>query len=109
MALMSKPEEWALIAIWKLGDCAYSVTIRDLINQLTQKKWTFGAIWDTLDRLKKKGYLDSHFSQPERVRGGKSKRMYTLSSLGLDALVEIKRVRERSWEGIALESIERRL
>lgn len=100
MKLMSRPEELFLLAIWRLQDNAYAVTIRDMANDLTGKSWSFGATFVTLDRLVKKRYLSSYLSEPTQKRGGRAKRMYRLTREGIKALLDIKKLEETMWDDI---------
>jgi PadR family transcriptional regulator PadR len=100
MKLLSRPEELFLLAIWKLQDSAYAVTIRDQVNKLTGKTWSFGATFVTLNRLVQKRYLSSYLSEPMQKRGGRSKRMYQLTREGIRALLDIKKLQESMWDDI---------
>lgn len=100
MKLLSRSEEFLLLAVWRLKDNAYGVTIRDELKQVTGKDWAFGALFVSLDRLVKKGHLQSTLSDPTPERGGRSKRMYTVTKSGLKALVEIREVGQAMWAGI---------
>ncbi|MBN1270656.1 MAG: helix-turn-helix transcriptional regulator [Candidatus Aminicenantes bacterium] len=100
MKLLSRPEELFLLAIWKLQDNAYAVTIRDQVNRITGKTWSFGATFVTLDRLVQKRYLTSYLSAPTQKRGGRSKRMYQLTREGVKALLDIKKLQESMWNDI---------
>ena len=100
MKLLSRSEEMLLLAVWRLQDNAYAVTIRENLQALTGKTWAFGALFVSLDRLVKKGYLLSHLAEPTRQRGGRSKRMYRLSPDGVQALIDIRRVEQTMWAGI---------
>lgn len=100
MKLLSRPEELFLLAIWRLQDNAYAVTIRDQVNRITGKTWSFGATFVTLDRLVKKRYLSSFLSEPTQRRGGRSKRMYKLTREGIRALLEIRKLQEIMWDDI---------
>ena len=97
MKLLSRPEELFLLAIWKLRDNAYAVTIRNKVNEITGKTWSFGAIFITLERLVKKHYLTSHLTEPTPKRGGRSKRVYKLTKEGIITLKEIKKLEEAMW------------
>ena len=77
--------------------------------EMTKQKWSFGSIYDALDRLEKKGYLKSYLSEPLKSRGERSKRIYQHTKAGLQAMIEIKTVQERIWDGIPLMAIENRL
>jgi DNA-binding PadR family transcriptional regulator len=100
MKLLSRPEEIFLLAIWKLEGNAYAVTIRDQVKKLTGKTWSFGAVFITLERLTNKKYLKSQLSSPTNKRGGRSKRLYSLTNEGKKALIEIRRLQESIWADI---------
>ena len=97
---ISRSEEFLLLAVWRLKENAYGVTIRNQIKEATGKTWAYGALFVMLGRLEKKGYLTSHFADPSPRRGGKSKRIFHLSSLGVDALKEVRQAQESVWSGI---------
>jgi PadR family transcriptional regulator PadR len=86
MRLLSRSEELVLLAVWKLEENAYCVPIRDQLIKVTRKKWSFGSIYDPLDRLEKKKLLESFLSEPTNERGGRSKRIYRLTKRGQKAL-----------------------
>lgn len=100
MKLLSRPEEIFLLAIWKLQDNAYAVTIQDQVKKLTGKTWSFGAVFITLERLTNKKYLRSELSSPTKKRGGRSKRIYSLTGEGKKALIEIRKLQESIWVDI---------
>ena len=102
MKLLSRAEELILLAVIRLQDEAYCVPIFDEIQSMTNKSWTLGAIYPPLYRLEKRGYLTSSLGEPTPERGGKSKRFYQISDLGLEALQEIKRLHDISWSGLSL-------
>lgn len=100
MKLLSRPEELILLAVWRLKENAYCNPIKRQLTEVTGKNWSFGAIYDPLERLEKKGLLESFLGEPTAERGGKSKRIYNLTSEGLTALVDIKNISEAMWYGI---------
>lgn len=75
-----------LLAVLRLGDGAYAVAVRDEIAERTQSDPSRGAVSVTLDRLDRKGYLQSRLGEPTAERGGKAKRLYTLAAPGRHAL-----------------------
>jgi PadR family transcriptional regulator PadR len=97
---ISRSEEFLLLAVWRLEENAYGVTIRDQIKEATGKTWAYGALFVMLRRLEKKGYLTSYFTDPSSQRGGKSKRIFRLSAQGVKALKEVRKVQESVWAGI---------
>jgi len=97
---ISRSEEFLLLAVWRLKENAYGVTIRDQIHEVTGKTWAYGALFVMLNRLEKKGYITSDFTDPSPRRGGKSKRIFKLSARGIKALEEVRKANESVWEGI---------
>jgi PadR family transcriptional regulator PadR len=90
---MAKPanlgefEQVVLLAILRLAERgAYGVTIREEIAQCTKREPTPGAIYTTLDRLERKGFVSSSVGEATAVRGGKAKRYYRVSARGVAAL-----------------------
>lgn len=100
MKLLSRPEELFLLAIWRLQENAYAVTIRGTVNKITGKSWSFGAVFITLERLVKKRYLTSYLSEPTKKRGGRSKRIYMLTVEAKKVLLEIKKLEKAIWDGL---------
>ena len=100
MKLLSRIEEILLVAVWRLTDNAYGVTIRDEISRLTGQDWTLGAIYVPLDKLTRKGLLRKETSDPTPERGGRSRCLYRLTEQGRSALREIRDVSRAIWDGI---------
>ncbi len=98
--LLTRQEELLLLAIWKLQENAYGMAIKEQVQIITGSKWSFGAVYAPLSRLLKKELVLSEKGEPTHVRGGKSKVFYTLTKDGINALINIKKVHESSWEDI---------
>lgn len=101
MKLLSRSEEMLLLAVWRLQDNAYGVTIRDQLKAVTGKTWSFGALFVSLDRLSKKGFVTSYYSDPLPQRGGRRRRMYRLNKAGRQALLDIRVVEKALWDGVS--------
>jgi hypothetical protein len=106
MKLLSRSEELVLLAVWQLGDQAYCVPVRQCLMEVTGREWSFGAIYDPLDRLESNGYLSSELSEPVSERGGRSKRIYSLTPLGRRALEEMKKIQDTMWAAVNDWSVE---
>ena len=98
MKLLSRTEEFILLAVLFLKDEAYSVKIRKRLNEVTGKTWSYGALFISLEQLVKKGYLLSSLTDPLPERGGRSKRIYSITPYGHKALNEIKRMERIMWD-----------
>ena len=97
MKYITRSEEIILISIWKLKSKAYGIEILNLVSESTGKKWSIGAIYAPLTRLLEKGYVRTYEGEPTRERGGRSKIYYELTSKGIKALEEVKKVHESIW------------
>jgi len=96
---ISRPEEIMLLAVWKLKDNAYGITIREFIQEMTGRYWSIGAIYVPLERLEKKGLLASYNSSPSPERGGRRKRLFKITPAGITELNELYRMNSVLWKG----------
>src|SRR5262249_33205484 len=83
-----------LLAIRRLGNEAYGAAIRDTIREETGRAITPGAIYPTLDRLRRKGWLRRFTGEPTGERGGRARRHFTLLPAG-------QREMQRAWGEVA--------
>lgn len=80
-------EQVMLLAILRLkASGAYGVSIRDEIASHTARNPTPGAIYTTLERLESKGLVVSETGEATPERGGRAKRYYKVTPLGIGAL-----------------------
>lgn len=98
---ISRSEEYILLAVVRLCEEAYGVAIRNRLTVDTGETWAFGAVHVMLTRLEKKGLLESYLADPTPQRGGRSKRIYSMTSLGIQTLGQIKKVQDKVWSDIA--------
>lgn len=100
MEFLTKLEELVLIAVLRLKDEAYGITIFNQICKLTGKDITVSSVYFPLERLVKKGYLYTLKGEPTPKRGGMRKRYYRLTRPGILALQENRAINETAWKGI---------
>jgi DNA-binding PadR family transcriptional regulator len=100
MKLLSRTEEFILLAVLFLRDEAYSVLIRKRLKDVTGKTWSYGALFISLEQLVNKGYLTSSLTDPLPERGGRSKRIYAVTPAGSKALEKIKQMERKMWEAV---------
>jgi PadR family transcriptional regulator, regulatory protein PadR len=101
-SLLGEVEQLVLLAVLRLGDEGYAVPIRDLILTEAGIDLSRGTIYVTLERLERKGYVTSWFSDPQAVRGGKARRIFRLKPAGLKAVRASKRAVDRLCAGTIL-------
>ena len=97
MILLSRSEEIVLLAIWKLKNNAYGVTIREQVSQNTGHEWSFGAIYKPLKKLLHRDFVEKKSSKPCAERGGRSKYLYALTFQGKEALRTIRKIYKSIW------------
>jgi PadR family transcriptional regulator PadR len=100
MKILSRLEEIILLSVWRLGENAYGITIREEVVQAVGKNWPLGAIYAPLDRLRKNGFVRTVTSPPTPERGGRRKVLYHLTPSGTAALAEIRKINAHLWAGI---------
>jgi DNA-binding PadR family transcriptional regulator len=93
-------EQQVLLAVWRLGDGAYGSAVRDEIEARTGHDVAHGAVYVTLVRLEKKGFLRSSLSDPTPVRGGKAKRFFRITPEGVAGVRAIRSVMDSLWDGL---------
>lgn len=100
--LLGEVEQLVLLATLRLGDQAYAVPIRALILEEAGVHLSRGTVYVTLERLERKGYVTSWFSDPQAVRGGKARRLFRLKPPGLSAIRAAKRAMDRLATGTVI-------
>jgi DNA-binding PadR family transcriptional regulator len=71
-----------MLALVRLGDEAYGVSIRQEIERRTGHSVAIGAVYATLDRLDEKRFVTTWLSDPLPVRGGRARKHWRLTALG---------------------------
>ena len=93
-------EQIVLLAILRLGDTAYGVTIRAEIGDRTGRLPSPGALYTTLDRLEEKAYVTSRIGDPTPQRGGKAKRYFRVTKAGVNAVTRAQQAYRSLLEGL---------
>ena len=91
-------EELALLVVMALGPDAYGVAVQRRLERDGRRRVALGAVYAALDRLERKGYLVSELGEATPQRGGKRKRMFAATALGMRELNRVRRTRERLWQ-----------
>lgn len=98
MIYLTKQEELFMLTVFSLKEPAYLVNIRNHLLEHTGKDWAFGSLYITLDKLRKKGLMDTYLGKPKGTQGGKAVKYYRLTKNGIDALTEAKRLQDVMWK-----------
>ena len=94
-----------LASVQRLRQRAYGMAIRRDVLEQTGRDVSIGALYTTLDRLEKKGYLSSWEGDPTPERGGRAKRFFRLEGRGIQALEQSRESMTRIWPGLVPEGV----
>lgn len=86
-----------LLIVSLLGSDAYGLAIRDELERQTGRSSAIGAVHATLNRMEEKGYLESRMTEATQERGGRRKRVFTITASGKRALLDSRDVRVNLW------------
>ena len=100
MKELSKAEEMVLLAVWRIGNDAYGVTIRRQIKEDTGKDYTYGTLYGLLRQLTFKGCVRKRMGDPSPEKGGRRKTYFELTPEGRQALKEAFQFHRRVWKDL---------
>jgi DNA-binding PadR family transcriptional regulator len=101
--LLGEVEQLVLLAILRIGEDAYAVPIREELARNGGVSLSRGTIYVTLDRLERKGYVTSTFTDPTPEPGGKARRCFRIERQGVMALRAAHRMIDRLRAGTVLD------
>ena len=89
-----------LLALLRLGEDAYGVTIARELEEQTQCEVVVASVYATLDRLKERGFVVSHVGEATPERGGRAKRYFRITAAGLREVRDARRALIKLWKGL---------
>jgi PadR family transcriptional regulator PadR len=93
-------EELILLIVGVLYPQAYGLNIRLEIQSQTGRTVALGAIHSALSRLEEKGFLKSKLAEETHQRGGRRKRLFTITAAGKAAMVKNHEMRNNLFNKI---------
>ena len=91
-------EELVLTLVAALQEDAYGAAIADEIEQRLKREVNLSAVHVTLYRLEDKGFIKSSMGGGTKERGGRRKRIFTVTSAGMAMLKAMKEARVDLWK-----------
>jgi PadR family transcriptional regulator PadR len=79
-------EQLVMLAVMQLRENAYGMTVRRMIEERGGRKASLGAVYATLERLERKGYVRSRDAAAAPERGGRGRRFFEITGKGVKAL-----------------------
>ena len=93
-------EQLVLLAVVRLGDSAYGVTIAGEISSRARREVSLGAVYKTLERMEDKGLVAGRIGEPTAERGGRRKKHYRVLAAGQRALKQSVTALRRMTAGL---------
>jgi len=97
-------EQLVLLAVARLDDGAYGMSIRREIEKRSGRHVAIGAVYATLERLLDKGFVRAQKGDTSPERDGRARKFFALTAGGADVLEESRALQERMWAGLELRS-----
>ena len=91
-------EELVLTMVAVLQEDAYGAAISEEIETRLKREVNLSAVHVTLYRLEDKGYVKSSMGGGTKERGGRRKRIFTVTSAGMAMLRAMKDSRVELWK-----------
>ncbi len=91
-------EEQVMVAVLRTAGDAFGMAVRREIETVTGRDVAVGAVYATLDRLEAKRLVASK----RTTHGGVSRRLFSVTRAGAQALEESRAMRDELWRGVNL-------
>jgi len=97
---LSNFELMVMLAIIRIGDDAYGVSISNEIEETTGSEVLLGSVYDALTRLEEKGLIASALGKATPERGGRAKRHFRTTAKGLRLVRDTQQSLVKLWRGL---------
>lgn len=97
---MGEFELVVMLAVLQRPSDAYAVTVAEEIRERLGRATSRGALYVTLKRLEDKGFLTSRLGVADEVRGGRRRRYYRATPVGVAAVAEARGAIARMADGL---------
>ncbi len=93
-------EELILLLVVMLKEEAYGLAIRKALKDQANRNVTIGAVHGTVNRLESKGFIESSMGGATEERGGRRKRIFSITASGKNVLQKSRDVKVSLWQQI---------
>jgi PadR family transcriptional regulator PadR len=97
---LSDFEQLVLLAVVRLEDDAYGVTVRREIEERGGRPVSVTATYGALERMEQRGLVESWIGEATPTRGGRAKKHFRITPEGASALWDARAELHRMWEGL---------
>ncbi|MDH3270051.1 MAG: PadR family transcriptional regulator [Gemmatimonadota bacterium] len=92
-------EHQTMLALLRLKDDVYTAPIAEELERRTGRRTTTAAVYIVLRRLEEKGLVESVLQDPG-AEGGRDRRYFEVTDLGLQQLRQARAAYTSLWEGL---------
>jgi PadR family transcriptional regulator PadR len=89
-----------LLALMRLGEGAYGVTIAQELEQQTGREVVVASVYARLERLQERGLVKSSLGDSTPERGGRAKRYFRITATGIREVRDTRRSLLNLWKGL---------
>jgi DNA-binding PadR family transcriptional regulator len=93
-------EQMVLLSIMRLGRDAYGLAIRDELADVACRSPSSGSLYTTLDRMERKGLVESFAGESSSDRGGRPRRYVKITAVGREQLARSRSTLLALWDGL---------
>src|SRR5450432_3367917 len=93
-------EELVLLTVGILFGDAYGLAIVDELEKQTERTIMMSSVQKALVSLEEKGYIKWNMGGATETRGGRDKRLYTLTQAGVKVLNQSKELRNAMYKQV---------
>src|SRR5215813_8721230 len=97
---LSNFELIVMLAIIRIGDDSYGVSISNEIEERTGSDVLLGSVYDALARLEQKGLISSAIGEATPERGGRAKRHFRATPTGIRVVRDTQQSLIKLWRGL---------
>lgn len=99
-AYLGEFEQMVLLSILRLEQSAYGLAVRDEMEAVTGRSPSSGSLYTTLERLERKGLVESREGESASDRGGRPRRYVAVTAEGRRALSQSRGALLALWDGL---------
>lgn len=97
-------EQLVLLALMSMSAAeAYGMNIRTVLRDRAHRRVSVPTVYSTLDRLREKGYVEAVLGEATPERGGRAKKLFTVTDEGVAALRQARRTFDAMWAAADIE------
>ena len=90
-------EHYVLLALLSLGGSAHGAPVVDALESATGRAVSPAAVFIALRRLEQRGLTRSSKREPKPGEGGRGRRVFKVTAIGVARLRDARRTFERLW------------